>query len=146
MVDHLQQGAAQGDGVPDDQADDHQGHVGDAGIGHQPFDVGLGQGDPGGIEQPAHSQDDQQRPKEPGGVGKERHGETKQAIEPGLQQEPARSTLPAVGASVWASGSQVCTGIRGILMPKANKKAANNRISVVRPRGGCCNNWATEKV
>ncbi len=40
---------------------------------------------------------------------------------------PARSTLPAVGASVWASGSQVCTGTMGILMMKASTKAANSQ-------------------
>ena len=34
-------------------------------------------------------------------------------------------TEPAVGASVWASGSQVCTGNMGTLMAKATKKATN---------------------
>ena len=36
---------------------------------------------------------------------------------------PARITDPAVGASVWASGSQVWTGNSGVLMAKAMAKA-----------------------
>ncbi len=36
---------------------------------------------------------------------------------------PARMTEPAVGASVWASGSQVWNGNIGTLMAKARKKA-----------------------
>ncbi len=36
---------------------------------------------------------------------------------------PARITEPAVGASVWASGSQVWNGNIGTLIAKARKKA-----------------------
>ncbi len=36
---------------------------------------------------------------------------------------PARITEPAVGASVWASGSQVCSGNSGIFTEKATAKA-----------------------
>ena len=41
---------------------------------------------------------------------------------------PARITEPAVGASTWASGSQVCTGHIGILTANEAKKAIQNRI------------------
>ena len=39
-------------------------------------------------------------------------------------------TEPAVGASVWASGNQVCTGNMGTLMAKAMKKAANDQTAI----------------
>ena len=39
---------------------------------------------------------------------------------------PARITLPAVGASVWASGSQVWNGHKGTLMAKAEPKATED--------------------
>ncbi len=38
-------------------------------------------------------------------------------------------TEPAVGASVWASGSQVCTGTTGTLIAKANRKAPYSQYS-----------------
>jgi hypothetical protein len=48
---------------------------------------------------------------------------------PSFSRTPARSTEPAVGASVWASGSQVWSGKSGTLMAKAMAKAANNHRS-----------------
>src|SRR6266849_9456773 len=41
---------------------------------------------------------------------------------PIFSNTPARMTEPAVGASVWASGSQVWNGNMGTLMAKAKKK------------------------
>ena len=40
-------------------------------------------------------------------------------------------TLPAVGASVWASGSQVCNGTTGSLTAKATKKPSMSHLAVV---------------
>src|ERR1700735_521857 len=45
----------------------------------------------------------------------------------------ARTTEPAVGASTWASGSQVCTGHIGILTAKEAKNASH--AQVCRDRG-----------
>ena len=45
----------------------------------------------------------------------------------------ARITEPAVGASVWASGSQVWNGNIGTLMAKARKNARN--APICRPVG-----------
>ena len=45
----------------------------------------------------------------------------------------ARMTEPPVGASTWASGSQVCTGHMGTLTAKASRKARKIRICSVRP-------------
>ena len=42
---------------------------------------------------------------------------------PIFRSTPARITLPAVGASTWASGSQVWKGTIGTLMAKASAKA-----------------------
>jgi len=42
---------------------------------------------------------------------------------PILRSTPARMTDPAVGASVWASGSQVCSGNMGTFTAKASAKA-----------------------
>ena len=44
---------------------------------------------------------------------------------------PARITEPAVGASVWASGSQVCSGNSGTFTAKAMAKARNSQRAVV---------------
>src|ERR1700730_1069625 len=44
---------------------------------------------------------------------------------PIFSRTPARITEPAVGASVWASGSQVWNGNIGTLMANAKKKAQN---------------------
>jgi len=44
---------------------------------------------------------------------------------PSFSSTPARMTEPAVGAAVWASGSQVWNGKLGTLMAKAMKKAKN---------------------
>ena len=43
---------------------------------------------------------------------------------------PARMTEPAVGASVCASGSHVCSGKIGTLMAKARAKARNSQRAV----------------
>jgi len=40
-----------------------------------------------------------------------------------LSNTPANIALPAVGASVWASGSHVCRGNRGTFMANARAKA-----------------------
>ena len=44
----------------------------------------------------------------------------------------ASTTDPAVGASTWASGSQVCSGNIGTFTAKARKNAPNSHIA---PRG-----------
>ena len=49
---------------------------------------------------------------------------------PSFSITPARITEPAVGASVCASGSQVCSGKSGTLMAKARKNAPNISSSV----------------
>ena len=43
---------------------------------------------------------------------------------------PANMTDPAVGASTWASGSQVCTGHIGIFTAKEAKKASHNQVCI----------------
>ena len=49
---------------------------------------------------------------------------------PILRSTPARITDPAVGASVCASGSQVCSGNSGTLTAKAAKNARNSHLAV----------------
>ena len=53
---------------------------------------------------------------------------------PIFSSTPARITLPGVGASAWASGSQVWNGHIGTLMAKASAKARNMRFCA-RPAG-----------
>src|SRR5437867_9575163 len=48
---------------------------------------------------------------------------------PIFNRTPARITDPAVGASVWASGSQVWNGHSGTLMQNANANARNSQNS-----------------
>ncbi len=49
---------------------------------------------------------------------------------PIFSRMPARITEPAVGASTWASGSQVCSGNSGTLIANARKKAPNSHQAV----------------
>src|SRR5207302_10888531 len=46
---------------------------------------------------------------------------------PIFRRTPARMTEPAVGASTWASGSQVWTGHIGTLTAKEAKKASHSQ-------------------
>ena len=48
---------------------------------------------------------------------------------PIFSRTPARITEPAVGASTWASGSQVWNGNIGTLIAKPMKKAKNSQIA-----------------
>ena len=50
---------------------------------------------------------------------------------PTFRSTPARSTDPAVGASVWASGSHVCSGNNGTFTAKATKNARKSHRAVV---------------
>ena len=49
---------------------------------------------------------------------------------PSFSITPARITEPAVGAWVWASGSQVCTGNNGTFTAKAMANAKNSQRPV----------------
>ena len=49
---------------------------------------------------------------------------------PSFSSTPARITDPAVGAWVWASGSQVCTGNSGTFTANAMAKAKNSQRPV----------------
>src|SRR5262249_42265304 len=55
-----------------------------------------------------------------GNIGSEKR---KKPYPPIFRRIAARITEPAVGASTWASGSQVCTGHIGIFTAKEAKKA-----------------------
>ncbi len=50
----------------------------------------------------------------------------------------ASTTEPPVGASTWASGSQVCTGHIGTLTEKATKKAKNSSACADSGSGSLC--------
>src|SRR5512143_124875 len=54
---------------------------------------------------------------------------------PIFRRTPARMTEPAVGASTWASGSQVWNGNIGTLMAKPRKKAQKSQTC---RSGGIC--------
>jgi hypothetical protein len=57
---------------------------------------------------------------------------------PSLSRMAASTTEPPVGASVWASGSQVCTGHMGTLTAKANRKAKNSHSCAPSESGSLC--------
>ncbi len=48
---------------------------------------------------------------------------------PNFSKIPAKITLPAVGASQWASGSQIWNGTTGILTANERKKANQHSFS-----------------
>ena len=55
---------------------------------------------------------------------------------------PARSTLPPVGASTWAKGSQVWKGTIGTLIAKPAKSARNTIICSQPPSAFIGSGWA----
>ena len=57
----------------------------------------------------------------------------------------ASTTEPPVGASTWASGSQVCTGHIGTLTAKAANMAKNSSVCAVPDSGSLCQ-VATSKL
>ena len=60
---------------------------------------------------------------------------------PNFSSTPARITEPPVGASTWASGSQVWSGKIGTLIAKASAKA--EKQSSCGPNGSVrCESWA----
>src|SRR3990170_252953 len=63
-----------------------------------------------------------------GNIGKEKR---RKPYPPILSRMAARITEPAVGASTWASGSQVCTGHIGIFTAKEAKKASHSQVCIV---------------
>src|SRR5260221_12808715 len=65
-----------------------------------------------------------------GNIGSEKR---RKPYPPIFNRMPARITEPAVGASTWASGSQVCTGHIGNLTAKEAKNA--NQAQVCKLRG-----------
>src|ERR1700747_625280 len=65
-----------------------------------------------------------------GNIGSEKR---RKPYPPIFSRMPARITEPAVGASTWASGSQVWTGHIGTLTAKEAKKA--NHSHFCRPAG-----------
>ncbi len=62
--------------------------------------------------------------------GKSGNAKRSKPYVPILSSTPARITDPAVGASTWASGSQVWNGKSGTLMAKATAKARKNQLSM----------------
>ena len=65
---------------------------------------------------------------------------------PSFSITPARITEPAVGALVWASGSQVCNGKSGTLTAKAMAKARNSHRAVLARSPGSSAIATTSKV
>ena len=60
-------------------------------------------------------------------AGKSGRAKRRKPYAPILRSTPARSTDPPVGASVCASGSQVCSGNIGILIMNARANAENSQ-------------------
>src|SRR5438477_1413500 len=60
-----------------------------------------------------------------GNIGNEKR---KKPYPPIFNRIAARITEPAVGASTWASGSQVCTGHIGIFTAKEAKNASHAQV------------------
>ena len=96
----------------------HEAHVADARVGDEAFDVGLGQRHVRAVDDGDGGERQHGRQEELCGIGKDRQSNPQQPVAAHLEENPARITLPAVGASVWASGSQVCTGNIGTLTAK----------------------------
>jgi hypothetical protein len=70
-----------------------------------------------------------------GSIGKEN---LTRPYAPSFSRIAASTTEPPVGASVWASGSQVCTGHIGTLTAKANRKPKKSSTCVLSGSGSVC--------
>ncbi len=55
---------------------------------------------------------------------------------PSFSRTPASRTEPAVGASTWASGSQVCNGTSGTLTAKPANNATKTQPCTARQKTG----------
>src|SRR5690242_6852867 len=64
---------------------------------------------------------------------------------PIFRSTPARITEPAVGASTWASGSQVWNGNIGTLMANARKNAPNSQNAAGPRPPRCATRYEYEK-
>ena len=69
------------------------------------------------------------------GQREHRQREAQEAVAAHLQQDAARITEPAVGASTCASGSQVCTGHIGTLTANEAKKASHSQACMAAGNG-----------
>src|SRR5216683_2789985 len=69
-------------------------------------------------------------------VGKSGTAKRKNPKVPSLSMMLASTTDPAVGASTWASGSQVWNGNIGTLTANAKKNARNSKMANVEPYAG----------
>ena len=65
---------------------------------------------------------------------------------PSFNMTPASTTEPAVGAWVWASGSQVCTGNTGTFTAKATAKPRNSHRPVEAANEASSANSTRSKV
>ena len=63
---------------------------------------------------------------------------------PSFSMMAASTTEPPVGASTWASGSQVCTGHIGTFTLKAAKKAKNSSTCAFSGSGSLCQVWMSK--
>lgn len=86
--DHLYHGALQGQFAAGVDGDHHEAHVGDAGVGHQSLDVGLGERHDGAVDDADKTQHHGVGGKFGGRLGEQRQGEAQQAVGGGLQQDP----------------------------------------------------------
>src|SRR5918992_6010528 len=73
-----------------------------------------------------------------GNIGSEKR---RKPYPPIFRRIAARMTEPAVGASTWASGSQVCTGHIGIFTAKDAKNANHSQGCM-----SCGNEWRSSTV
>ena len=115
-----------------ERAEHDEAEVGDRRVGDEPLQVRLHRGDDRAVDDADHAEREQQRRevrRRPRGTGRA------EAQEPvGAELQHARrpgSTEPAVGASVWASGSQVWNGNSGTFTANAMAKARNSHRAVV---------------
>ena len=86
VIDHLQHAALHAQLIQGEQAQHAETEVADAGIGHQPLDVALGQGHHRAVEH-AHQRDPHQPGHEQGGgLGQHRQAEPRETVSAYLQQ------------------------------------------------------------
>ena len=86
MGDHLHHRTLQGQLATRVDGDHHKTHVGDAGVGYQPFDVGLGKGHDGTVDDTDQAKHHGVGSKFGGRLGEERQGKTQQTVGGGFEQ------------------------------------------------------------
>ena len=122
VADHLEHGATAAEGTKAADADQHKPHVADGAVGNFAFEVALGEGGEGGINDVHHPQHDQQRRELGVGIGQDLTVEAQQGVAAHLQQNPCQQHVHRGGGFPVGIGQPGVQGHDRELHPKGDQQ------------------------